>query len=137
MKNTSELAELLPSLSVFIQVVEKGSFSSAGRETSMAPSSVSRMIDRLEKRLNVVFVTRSTRSVTTTTTRSGSRFTGRRRPYYPPRRALFSQADSFSDTPQGVLRITAPNTLGKILLTPFLPAFFTPLPRDQCRADIV
>jgi len=125
-KNTSELAELLPSLSVFIQVVEKGSFSSAGREASLAPSSVSRMIDRLEKRLNVVLFTRSTRSVTAT--EAGLEIYRQALAVMSATQALFSQADSFSDVPQGILRITAPNTLGKILLTPFLPAFLRRYP---------
>jgi DNA-binding transcriptional LysR family regulator len=125
-KSTNELAELLPSLSVFIQVVEKGSFSSAGRETSLAPSSVSRMIDRLEKRLNVVLFTRSTRSVAITEV--GLEIYQQALTVLSATQTLFSRADSFSDTPQGVLRITAPNTLGKILLTPFLPAFLRRYP---------
>jgi DNA-binding transcriptional LysR family regulator len=125
-KSTNELAELLPSLSVFIQVVEKGSFSSAGREASLAPSSVSRMIDRLEKRLNVVLFTRSTRSVAIT--EIGLEIYQQALTVLSATQTLFSRADSFSDTPQGVLRITAPNTLGKILLTPFLPAFLRRYP---------
>jgi DNA-binding transcriptional LysR family regulator len=125
-KSTNELAELLPSLSIFIQVVEKGSFSSAGREASLAPSSVSRMIDRLEKRLNVVLFTRSTRSVAIT--EIGLEIYQQALTVLSATQTLFSRADSFSDTPQGVLRITAPNTLGKILLTPFLPAFLRRYP---------
>lgn len=125
-KSTNELAELLPSLSVFIQVVEKGSFSAAGRETSLAPSSVSRMIDRLEKRLNVVLFTRSTRSVAITEV--GLEIYQQALTVLSATQTLFSQADSFSDTPQGVLRVTAPVTLGKILLTPFLPAFLRRYP---------
>ncbi|MBU9845440.1 LysR family transcriptional regulator [Rahnella sp. FRB 231] len=126
MKSTNELAELIPSLSVFIQVVEKGSFSSAGREISMAPSSVSRMIDRLEKRLNVVLFTRSTRSVAIT--EAGREIYQQALAVLSATQTLFSRADSFSDTPQGVLRVTAPVTLGKILLTPFLPAFLRRYP---------
>ncbi|WP_342656867.1 LysR family transcriptional regulator [Pantoea sp. RSPAM1] len=47
-------------------MVESGSFSSAARALSMTPSSVSRMIDRLEKRLNVLLFTRSTRALAVT-----------------------------------------------------------------------
>ncbi|MBW7981943.1 LysR family transcriptional regulator [Enterobacillus tribolii] len=126
MKNINELAELFPSLAVFIQVVEKGSFSSAGRALSMAPSSVSRMIDRLEKRLSVILFTRTTRAVQVT--EAGQEIYQQALSVISVTSALLSQAGSYSDKPQGLLRITAPNTLGKILLTPFMSDFLLRYP---------
>lgn len=119
MKNINELSEVLPSLILFTQVVESGNFSSAGRALSMSPSSVSRMIDRLEKRLNLILFTRSTRSLTVT--EAGKEIYTQALNVIATTQSLFSQAESYSDSPKGLLRITAPNTLGKILLTPFLP----------------
>ncbi|WP_254446336.1 LysR family transcriptional regulator [Pantoea sp. MBD-2R] len=111
---------------LFVQVVEKGSFSSAGRALSMTPSSASRMIDRLEKRLNLVLFTRTTRSISVT--EAGQEIYQQALTVIAATNSLFSQADSFSDRPKGLLRITAPTTLGKILLTPFLPGFLRHYP---------
>ncbi|MGL4268899.1 MAG: LysR substrate-binding domain-containing protein [Plesiomonas sp.] len=126
MKSINELTEVLPSLILFIQVVEKGSFSSAARALSMTPSSVSRMIDRLEKRLNLVLFTRTTRNLAITD--AGQEIFHQALIVIAATNTLFSQADSYSDKPKGLLRITAPNTLGKILLTPFLPSFLRRYP---------
>lgn len=126
MKSVNELTEVLPALVVFVQVVDKGSFSSAGRELAMPPSSVSRMIDRLEKRLNLLLFTRTTRSLVIT--EAGQSIYQQALTVISATHSLFSHADSYSDQPTGLLRITAPNTLGKILLTPFLPDFLRNYP---------
>nr|WP_306278050.1 LysR family transcriptional regulator [Pantoea sp. Fr+CA_20] len=120
-KNINELTDVLSGLVVFVQVVDRGSFSSAAKALSMTPSSVSRMIDRLEKRLNVLLFTRSTRALAVT--EAGQEIYHQALSVIAATKSLFSQADSYSDAPKGLLRITAPTTLGKILLTPFLPGF--------------
>ncbi|MEA5105718.1 LysR family transcriptional regulator [Pantoea sp. S18] len=126
MKSINELTEVLPGLILFVKVAETGSFSSAGRALSMTPSSVSRMIDRLEKRLNLVLFLRTTRALTIT--ESGVEIYNQALTVISATNALFARAESFGDKPQGLLRVTAPNTLGKILLTPFLPSFLTKYP---------
>jgi DNA-binding transcriptional LysR family regulator len=47
---------------VFIRAVEDGSFSAAGRNLSLAPSSVSKLVARIEERLGVMLFQRSRRS---------------------------------------------------------------------------
>jgi Transcriptional regulator len=125
-KNINELTELLPGLAVFITVVEKGSFSSAGRALAMTPSSASRAVDRLEKRLGLILFTRTTRSLTIT--EAGQEIYLQALNVMSATQSLFSHAGSYSEQPKGLLRITAPNTLGKILLTPFLPDFLRRYP---------
>ncbi|NVD41752.1 LysR family transcriptional regulator [Ensifer sp. HO-A22] len=49
-------------MEVFVSIVEAGSFSAAARFFSMSPSAVSKLVTRLEKRLGVQLVVRSTRS---------------------------------------------------------------------------
>jgi DNA-binding transcriptional LysR family regulator len=120
-KSINELTELLPALVVFVQVVNSGNFSAAGRALSMPPSTVSRMIDRLEKRLHLLLFTRTTRTLVIT--EAGEAIYQQAMGVITATHSLFSHADSYSDQPTGLLRITAPNTLGKILLTPFLPTF--------------
>ena len=54
------------SLEIFAAVVAQGSFSAAGRLLDLTPSAVSRAIDRLEERLGVRLLLRSTRALTLT-----------------------------------------------------------------------
>ncbi len=59
MDNTSEMA-------VFVRVVEAGNFSAAARELRLTPSAVSKLIGRLEDRLDARLLNRTTRRVSLT-----------------------------------------------------------------------
>ncbi|MEO9529089.1 LysR family transcriptional regulator [Roseibium sp.] len=50
-------------MEVFVQVVEQGGFSAAARTCLMTPSAVSKLVSRLEARLGVRLVNRSTRAL--------------------------------------------------------------------------
>ena len=50
-------------MEVFVQVVERGGFSAAARALDLTPSAVSKLIARLEARLAVQLVRRSTRQL--------------------------------------------------------------------------
>src|SRR3546814_18656062 len=54
------------SLEVFAATVAEGSFSAAGRCLGLTPSAVSRTIDRIEARLGVRLLLRSTRALALT-----------------------------------------------------------------------
>ena len=53
-------------LEIFTAVVDLGSFSAAGRQFDLTPSAVSRTVDRIETRLGVRLLLRSTRTLTLT-----------------------------------------------------------------------
>ena len=55
-------ADRARSLALFATVVEQGSFSAAGRLLDLSPSAVSRAVDRIEARLGVRLLLRSTRA---------------------------------------------------------------------------
>ena len=57
MKTTSE------ELTVFVQVVENGSFSRAAKQLAIANSAVSRVVKRLEEKLGVNLINRTTRQL--------------------------------------------------------------------------
>lgn len=59
-------AEWGSDLEVFTLVVDAGSFSAAARRLNLAPSSISRIIDRMETRLGVRLLLRTTRSLAVT-----------------------------------------------------------------------
>jgi molybdenum-dependent DNA-binding transcriptional regulator ModE len=46
---------------VFVRVMERGSFSSAAKDLGITPSAVSKLVSRLEDRLGVRLLERSTR----------------------------------------------------------------------------
>src|SRR5882762_9182961 len=50
-------------MEVFVQVVELGGFSAAARACGMTPSAVSKLVARLEVRLGVRLINRSTRQL--------------------------------------------------------------------------
>jgi DNA-binding transcriptional LysR family regulator len=107
-------------MTVFLRVVEEGSFSGAGRRLLLSPSTVSKLIARLESRLNVRLFERIAGSIRLT--QEGRKFQA------ASQRVVDAMADaesavSTSDSDvSGVLHIHAPLTTAKYLLAPLLPA---------------
>lgn len=105
-------------LKAFSLVASTGGFSSAARYLSVAPSSVVRLVDGLEKRIGATLLNRSTRSVTLTD--SG-------RTYFESARAILEQMEAADNAasaresePQGLLRVTAPVTFSTMYIAPIL-----------------
>lgn len=112
---------------VFVRVVEAGSFSEAARLLLMTPSTVSKLIARLEARLGVRLIERSTRRLALT--REGQF-------YYERSRALLGQLDETEQQiaqggaeAEGVIRVTSSVTFGVAALEPILPEFLQAYPR--------
>ncbi len=117
---------LLPNLVTFTRVVDGGSFSAAGRAMLLSPSAVARQIDRLEKDLNVVLLQRTTRSLQVT--EAGREIYVMAGAIIGKADELLARAKTYSEIPQGFLRITAPVTLGKMVLSPLMPHFLEQYP---------
>ncbi|MCJ7995400.1 LysR family transcriptional regulator [Rhizobium cremeum] len=112
---------------VFVRVVEAGSFSEAARLMLMTPSTVSKLIARLEARLGVRLIERSTRRLALTVE---GQF------YYERSQALLAQLDETEQQiahggaePEGIVRITSSVSFGTTALEPILPAFFEAYPK--------
>lgn len=112
-----------PGLMAFATAVEAGSFSAAARVLGTSPSAVSKGVARLERRFGVRLFQRSTRLLSLT--QEGAAYYERIAPLL---RALDEASDVMQPvgTARGVLRITAPGELGRILLEPVVDKF---LPR--------
>lgn len=112
-----------PGLVAFASAVEAGSFSAAARTLGSSPSAVSKSVARLEQRFGVRLFQRSTRVLSLT--QEGAAYYERIAPLL---RALDEAGDVMrpAGTAEGVLRITAPSDLGRILLEPVIGKF---LPR--------
>lgn len=112
---------------VFVRVVEAGSFSQAARLMLMTPSTVSKLIARLEARLGVRLMERSTRRLVLT---EEGQF------YYERSQALLGQIDETEQQiaqggaeAEGIVRVTSSVSFGTTALEPLLPAFFEAYPK--------
>ncbi|MBK1836055.1 LysR family transcriptional regulator [Azospirillum sp. YIM B02556] len=112
---------------VFVRVVEASSFSEAARLMLMTPSTVSKLIARLEARLGVRLIERSTRRLALT---EEGQF------YYERSQKLLGQLDETEQQiahggaeAEGVVRVTSSVSFGTTALEALLPAFFEAYPK--------
>jgi DNA-binding transcriptional LysR family regulator len=95
-------------LATFVAVVEGGTFSAAARVLDLPVSTISRQVSRLEERLGVRLLHRTTRRVTTTG--PGQRFFERCRQIVADSRQAEEEVRQAHGVPAGLLRISAPPT---------------------------
>lgn len=112
-------------LEVFSTVAHSGSFSAAGRSLGLTPSAVSRTIDRIEARLGVRLMLRTTRVLTLTA--EGQTYLG------AARRILADLDDaeqSIADqgAPRGRVRVSASLAHGRQHVVPLLGEFVARYP---------
>jgi len=113
-------SDRMSDLEVFSTVMEAGSLSAAGRRLELAPSSVGRIIDRIEARLGVRLLLRTTRSLTLTAEGSAYLISARR---------ILSdlketeQAIADQGSPRGRLRVSTSIQYGRMFLVPLLGEF--------------
>ena len=107
-------------MEVFTRVVELGGFSTAARAFRMTPSAVSKLVARLEARLGVRLINRSTRKLQLTP--EGSAFYERALRILDEISAAEREA-AIGATPSGLLRVNTSVPFGLRLLLPLLPEF--------------
>ncbi|QSX73876.1 LysR family transcriptional regulator [Lysobacter arenosi] len=114
------LLNQMPSLIAFVRSVEAGSFSAAARIAGMTPSAVSKGIGRLEGELGAKLFRRSTRHLSLTP--DGQAFFERVAPLL---RGIDDSADAVraGGDARGVLRISMPGEIGRLLLEPITRTF--------------
>lgn len=109
-------------MQVFVRVVEAGSFSAAARQLRMTPSTISKLVGRIEARLKVRLLERSTRRLSPT---------AEGRVYFERSRSLLQELDGIegdlaegASSAGGTVRISASVAFGTQGLEPLLPAFW-------------
>ena len=109
----------------FLAVVRAGGFREAARFNQVPASSLSEAVRRLETRLEVRLLNRTTRSVTPT--EAGARLAERLVPAIGEVEAALDVLDHFRDRPAGTLRLNVPSVVARLILppivTPFLQAY--------------
>ena len=118
---------ILDGVDVFVRVVQAGGFSAAARQLNMPATTVSAKIARLEERLGVTLIQRSTRKMHVT--EAGETY------YRHCADAIAALATGEEELaaataePSGVLRITVPSDLAQSLLPPIIKAYLARYPK--------
>jgi DNA-binding transcriptional LysR family regulator len=119
------ILEKTAGLVAFVRTVDTGSFASAARLIGASPSAVSKSVARLERRLGVRLLQRSTRTLSPTA--EGAAYYERVAPHL---RAI-EEADDIVQVPEnvrGTLRVTAPSTFGRPLIAAWAGSFLDRYP---------
>ncbi|HEY0229683.1 MAG TPA: LysR family transcriptional regulator [Dokdonella sp.] len=112
---------LLSGVSVLAAVVESGNFVRAGEALSLSPSGVSRAIARLEARIGIRLLHRTTRAVRLTD--EGARFYGQVIPLLSGIEEAAALAGNAAERVQGRLRVSIDPPFARMLLAPRLHEF--------------
>jgi DNA-binding transcriptional LysR family regulator len=119
------ILERTAGLLAFVRTVDAGSFAGAARSIGASPSAVSKSVARLEQRLGVRLLQRSTRTLSPTSEGAA---------YYEhvaPHLRAIEEADDILQVPgnvRGVLRVTVPSTFGRPLISAWAGSFLERYP---------
>jgi DNA-binding transcriptional LysR family regulator len=123
----------LDQMETFAEVVEAGGFSAAAGRLDVSKSAVSKQVARLEDRLGVRLLNRTTRRLSVT--EAGATF-------YEACRRVLDEAESaeravseLAAAPHGLLKLNAPMSFGFLHLAAAIPAFHARFP--QIKVDAV
>jgi DNA-binding transcriptional LysR family regulator len=127
------MAEQLGDLAAFVSVARAGGFREAARSGGVSASSLSEALRRLEARLGVRLLHRSTRSVVTT--EAGARLLDRLGPALLEVEDALDVLNGFRDRPAGTLRLNVPASAARLVLPALVPPFLAAYP--DIRLDVV
>jgi DNA-binding transcriptional LysR family regulator len=121
------MTDRVADLDIFARVVTAGSMSAAGRDLNVSPAVISKSIRRLEERLGVRLMQRTTRQIALTEAGQG---------YFERVVSILAsieEAEAFaaSETAQvrGVLKVSAPTSFGRMHIAPHLMPFLDAHPQ--------
>jgi DNA-binding transcriptional LysR family regulator len=123
----------LGDLSAFVAVARAGGFREAARATDGSASGLSEAVRRLEVRLGVRLLNRTTRSVAPT--EAGSSLLARLDPVWSEIDSALDVVNSFRDTPTGTLRLNVSMSAARLVLPAIVPAFLAKYP--EIRLEVV
>ena len=117
----------LDELEVFLAAVDTGSFSAAGRRLDLSPSAVSKLVGRLEARLDVRLFHRAPRALALT--EAGRALHGQARGVFDALADAENAVKACADDVGGTLRVHSMVTFAKHRLAPVIGAFLDQHPR--------
>ncbi|MEG3159434.1 LysR family transcriptional regulator [Sphingomonas sp. LB2R24] len=132
----------LSDLSVFLAVAEERSFTRAATRIGTSQSAISQIVRRLEARMGVKLLTRTTRSVVPTV--AGEQLAETLRPAFDDIDARLAALSALRERPSGLVRLTSSRHAAMTLLWPVItrllfdyPDVTVELSIDSALADIV
>lgn len=123
-----------PDYDIFVLIVGAGSISAAARQRALSTAAVSKRLARLEERLGVRLLHRTTRRLALTTAGKDLYDT-----LMPMRAALQSAEDRIAGRDAqivGSLRLSAPTSFGRMLVVPSLASFMARFPAIKLTIDL-
>lgn len=119
---------------MFVRSVELGGFSAAARDLQLTPSAISKLVSRLENRLGVRLLNRSTRKLNLTS--EGAAFFSRSQRILADIRDAEAEVAQFRTRPRGLLRMNVGVAFGLHQLVASLPAFQERYPEIQIELNV-
>ncbi|MBY8828552.1 LysR family transcriptional regulator [Hephaestia mangrovi] len=116
-------------LKALVTVATAGGFREAARATNGSASQLSEAVRRLEARLGVRLLNRTTRSVAAT--EAGRELIGRLGPALGEIEAALDIVNGYRDTPRGTLRLNVPVVAARLVLPSLIPDFLATYPDVQ------
>jgi DNA-binding transcriptional LysR family regulator len=116
-------------LAAFVSVARAGGFRDAARTSGLSASGLSTAVRRLEARLGVRLLNRTTRNVAPT--EAGERLLERLTPALADMEAALDVLNHFRDRPAGTLRLNVPAGVARVVLPPLITRFLRAYP-DIC-----
>ncbi len=110
----------------FVRAVDCGGFSAAARELDLSPSALSKLVSRLEDRLGVRLLSRTTRRLDLTT--EGETFYLRAKSILAALDEAEAEVIEANASPSGLLRLHCGSSFGSHQLAPALPRFLERYP---------
>ena len=123
----------LGDLSAFVAVARAGGFREAARALDGSASGLSEAVRRLEARLGVRLLNRTTRSVVPT--EAGRSLLARLDPALSEIEAALDVVNGFRDRPTGTLRLNVPLSVARLVLPSIVPRFLAAYP--EIRLEVV
>ena len=119
----------LADLAAFVTVARAGGFRDGARAGGGSASSLSEAVSRLERRLGLRLLNRTTRSVALT--EAGARLLERLGPALGEVDAALDVVNGFRDRPAGTLRLNVPVSAARLVLPAIVPPFLAAYPEIQ------
>ena len=121
-------------MTAFVRAVERDGFSPAARDLGVTPSAVSKLVTRLERRLGVVLLHRTTRRLALTP--EGEVFFERAHRIVDAIADAEAEVMRFGERPRGKLRMNVGTAFGTYVLVPALPEFQARYPEIELEISL-
>jgi DNA-binding transcriptional LysR family regulator len=125
------MAADLNDLSALLAVARAGGFRDAARVSGVSASRLSEAVRRLEAKLGVRLLNRTTRSVAPT--EAGARVLERLTPALAEVEAALDLVNAIRERPAGTLRLNVPSIAARCVLPPIIPPFLKTYPEIRLK----